>query len=192
MIQFERGKDPKESLNIGLRQKRIFKDIEEAADWCARFPDVYTDGFIQNWLDRNSENNEPFFDISSGCLNAKAFTSKIIMDPTSGSQGYVRFGKLAMVKWLKSNIHFAQYPNERIGLKECKEIVDRTEELIKINIFAKIQNSMADNDLDKIIEFIEELKNSNYNLRETKGDLYIEGLFAACDYIKEFIEGLRL
>ncbi len=41
-MQFERGKDVKKALGIGLRNKRVFNSVEEAVQWAILFPEEYT------------------------------------------------------------------------------------------------------------------------------------------------------
>lgn len=114
MINFERHHDPLKALRMGRRQKRLFKDIKEVVQWILLFPEECTEGIVNNWFGIG-KNGEYFFNFDKGIFNIESFDL---------------FGKLPIVKWLKNNIHWEQWPEDSIGLKECKEIIDRAEMLI--------------------------------------------------------------
>jgi len=118
-MNFERGKDPLRSMGIGHSQKREFASIREAAEWALLFPAEYTDGQITKWS-RDM--------ISSGRLEL----------PNG-----VHTGWLQMVKWMKDNIRIPSlFGNEKIGLKEAKNVIDLMREMIPVYLM-KGDNLMA-------------------------------------------------
>jgi hypothetical protein len=142
-MNFERHQNPLKSIGIGRRQKRLFKDIEEVAQWATLFPEEYTDGFVDSWFGTNEDGNH-YFDFRSGRFNGD------VLSPSDPYRIPVSHGKLQMVKWAKDNIHLEDWPEERIGLKECKQIFDRVEEIIFKEYQEKIENYK--------IHILEELK----------------------------------
>lgn len=121
-MNFERNIDPKSSLGIGKSQKRVFKDVEEVAQWALYFPKEYSDGEIDNWFAKDQKGNY-YFNFSKGEFSRSlTFTNPGATERQSSL--------LYFVKWLKKNVHFDPWPQEIIGLKECKQIVDRLQELI--------------------------------------------------------------
>jgi spermidine/putrescine-binding protein len=146
-MTFERGQKPLKTLGIGYRQKRIFKGIEEAVKWAILFPEEYTDGLVHSWFGTDSQGRY-FFDFAGEKFNTDVLKRKDF------NAEDVYFGKLHMVKWAKDNLHWGEYPNERIGLKECKQIFDRVEEIIT----AEFKNE-AGNYADEIIHKLKQKYN---------------------------------
>jgi len=149
-MNFERHIDPKRSIGIGLAQQRIFKWVEEAAQWAFMFPKEYTHGIVDNWLGKNPQNGLSFFNIKE-CkydqdalfVKGKEVGGKFVWTPYGDLT--VSANTLSMVKWFKANVHFSEYPEEIIGLRECKKIVDRVEELILEKIQELIDKEYHEN-----------------------------------------------
>lgn len=166
-MNFERNKDPKQALQIGECRKRLFKDMEEAAQWFVKYPAEYTEGKVTDWNNHCDKDGNIIHSIlPSDC------------------------GKLQQVKWVKWNLRMANNPNYDLGLKDSKAIVDRAWEIIRARIVAE---EFIGNDLDHIIAFIEDIEKEDSALRRfnTNSALHREGWDQACYYIKQFIEGLK-
>ena len=165
-MQFERGKDPKKVLRVGECRRRLFKDIEDAAQWFSKNPSEYTDGKISDWKHHCDRNG----DIIHSSLPSDC-------------------GKLAQVKWVKFNLRMEKNPDYDLGLKESKGIVDRAWEIIKARI---IREGVEPEELDQIITFIEDIEKEDSALRKSAEVGYAkEGWDQACYYIKQFVEGLK-
>jgi hypothetical protein len=108
-MNFQRGQDPLQSMGIGYAQKREFSSIKEASDWAILFPAEYTDGQIQKW--------------TKGMVN----NGKLEI-PAGPNTGW-----LQMVKWMKDNARIPSlFGNEKIGLKEAKNIIDIVRESVPL------------------------------------------------------------
>jgi len=189
MINFERNIGVKSAIGIGLVAKRVFKDVEEAADWASKFPEVYTEGFIRSWSDNNPHNDLPFFDFPCGKINSDAIQRPSSQLQSGQSVNTTTYGKLYIVKWLKENIHFEKYPNDRIGLKECKAIVDLMEQLIHAKYLSE-KYKLISNDAEKIEKLVDDMKEYPDESGE-HGYAYYRGYIDACNQIKRFIETLK-
>jgi hypothetical protein len=153
-MNFERHQKPLKSLGIGRRNKRIFKDIEDAAQWAILFPEEYTEGFVDNWFGKTPDKGIYYFDFDSMKFNMGALT---VHDHNGGTEK--SYGKLHMVKWVKENLQFEYCrPEERIGLKECKAIMDRVEEIIMEKYLEKFKIQS-----DKILEELKQEYQINEN-----------------------------
>ena len=189
MINFERNIGVKSAISIGLVAKRVFKDVEEAADWASRFPEVYTEGFIRSWHDKNPHNDLPFFDFPCGKINSDAIQRPSSQLQSGQSVNTATYGKLYIVKWLKENIHFEKYPEAPIGLKECKAIVDLMEQLIHAKYMAEKYKLVTD-DAEKMKKMLSDMiKNSDKS--NEHGYAYSTGFADACNQMKRFIETLK-
>jgi hypothetical protein len=148
-MNFERNIDPKKSLGIGRSQKRLFKNIEEIIEWGFYFPGEYSEGRVKNWFDRDS-NGDFFFDFHNGIF------SNTLQFENRGYSAY-QSALLFFVKWFKHNVHFEDYPEHAIGLKECKTIVDGIASKIMqiyLDEFSSIQ--------DQIFEKLKNKYNATY------------------------------
>lgn len=145
-MNFERNIDPKKSLGIGRAQKRLFKNIEEIIEWGVHFPYEYSEGRIKSWFDKDPHGNF-FFDFHNG-----TFSRDLTFKDKNYSNGQTAL--LFFVKWFKQNVHFENYPEDAIGLKECKTIVD--------GIASKIMQIYLDEFSSIQEETLEKLKNK-YN-----------------------------
>lgn len=114
-MNFTRGNNPLKGMGIGLQAKREFNSVREAAEWAYLFPGEFTEGVYTFW------NHENFRD-----GRIQAFAS-----PKDTNYSY---GKLHMVKWMKDNIKLPGFGNDKIGLKEAKEIIDTLEEIIGMKL----------------------------------------------------------
>jgi len=149
-MDFERHIDPKRLIGIGLAQQRIFKWVEEAAQWAFMFPGEYTQGIVDNWLGKNPQTGLPFFSLRTGEFNpdalfvrGKEVGGKFVWDPDGDLT--VFSNTLSMVKWFKANVHFSDHPEAIIGLRECKGITNRVEELILEKIQELIDKEYHEN-----------------------------------------------
>ena len=124
-MNFERHQSPLKTLRMGRRQKRLFKNVEEAAQWALRFPEEYTEGFVTSWFGKSPHNGEYFFNFSKYKFNSDALN----IEDHHGARAFSS-DKLQMVKWAKVNIRWEDHPEYVIGLKDCKAIFDRLEEII--------------------------------------------------------------
>jgi len=118
-MNFQRGQDPLQAMGIGHAQKREFSSIKEASEWACLFPAEYTNGQIRKWT-REMVNN--------GRLEI----------PSGADTGW-----LQMVKWFKDFVRVPSvFGNEKIGLKEAKQIVDMMRESVPF-IVMKGENLMV-------------------------------------------------
>jgi len=179
MIGFERNKDPRSSMEIGRIKERVFDDINEAANWFAKYPAAYTEGFITDWGGKNPHTGVPFFDRATGNFNHRAFSGTHIS------------GKLQFIKWVKENIHFSKYPEAIIGLKEAKIIVDTAEQIVGHRLFAET-HFPDQTDFKNMEEYIDtiwqDLREDPPNMHSAE---YVNGYFEACNKMKSFIENIK-
>jgi len=118
-MNFQRGQDPLRSMGIGQAQKREFASIKEAAEWGLLFPAEYTNGQIFKW------------------------TIEMVVDGKLKIPAGVDIGLLHMVKWMKDNARIPSlFGNERIGLKEAKNIIDLIMEMVPVFVM-RGENIMA-------------------------------------------------
>ncbi|MDD5648942.1 MAG: hypothetical protein PHF86_00750 [Candidatus Nanoarchaeia archaeon] len=106
-INFEREVDPKIFMGIGRSVKRIFKNTEEASQWCYEFPSICTEGILKEWPYKVLYNRE----------NNLQFTIPKI-------EG------LKIVKWIKNNL-LLEENKDYLSLKDAKEIWDKLKEIVK-------------------------------------------------------------
>jgi hypothetical protein len=115
-MDFERGRDPKTTLNIGLTAKRDFDTIDELVEWMFKFPEVFSEGQIREWdykIERKKYGPDYY----------------VIQYPQ------LRRNLLEYVKWIKRNI---QRDGMDWGLKESKDafnslerfLIDRSEKRV--------------------------------------------------------------
>jgi hypothetical protein len=125
-FNFERREDPFKSMNIGIKSKRIFKDIEELAQWAYLFPEVYTNNNIKKWpLDINSYKKE------DRSISPELFLPERIFGLLNAKKFQNLTSRLEIVKWFKNNIHWEGDPIEwGLGLKDAKNTLERLEEII--------------------------------------------------------------
>lgn len=137
-------------MGIGLAQQRVFKWVEEAAQWAFMFPKEYTHGIVDNWLGKNPQSGLPFFSLRTGEFDQDALYIKGKevggkFDWDSDGDITISANTLSMVKWFKVNVHFSDHPEAIIGLRECKKIVDGVEELIREKIQELIDKEYYEN-----------------------------------------------
>jgi hypothetical protein len=116
-MDFERGRDPKTTLNIGLTAKRDFDTIDELVEWMFRFPEVFSEGQIREWdykIERKKYGPDYY----------------VIQYPQ------LRRNLLEYVKWIKKNIKNSY--GYDWGLKDSKDafnslerfLIDRSEKRV--------------------------------------------------------------
>lgn len=103
-VNFERGKDPKETMGLGKARLRDFNSLEEAAKWVVLFPNIVTEGKFQSW-----EGLTMPYD-----ADRKIGTFKEEIIPY--------FDKLDLVRWIKNNLLVNGTP---LVLRDSKEIADQ-------------------------------------------------------------------
>jgi len=120
-MNFERGKNIKKGLKIGLGSKRAFETIEEGIVWLFKFPEEIDDNPFVDWNNSINDSDDHF--------------------------GTSDWGKLALTKWIKANIKVKELmyepnflDNEHLmGLKESKQLVDEFVEFLKWRYNDKIK-----------------------------------------------------
>lgn len=154
-MNFERNINPKKSLGIGRSQKRLFKNIEEIIEWGVYFPSEYSEGRIYSWFDKD-ENGKNYFDFRNGTFDKKLDFPN---PPSTERQSALLF----FVKWFRRNVHLEDYPEDAIGLKECKTIVDgiasRINEIYNEEIEDLHNQILEKLSFSKICQILEKLKN---------------------------------
>ena len=167
-MNVKRGSDPLKSMSIGLGQKRIFKDVEDAALWAILFPGEYTSGVVDDWFGIDPVRNIPFFNFYDGRFG-------------------VTTGKLQMIKWFKDNIKWEGFgSDDLIGLKEAKMIADRIEELLMNNKISEIIQK-KEISVFEIVDYINSLSSVNSEVRDNLEGYRKEGFDIACLSIRRFI-----
>jgi hypothetical protein len=167
-MNFKRGTDPLKSMSIGISQKRIFKDVEDAALWAILFPGEYTSGVVDDWFGIDPVRNIPFFNFYDGRFG-------------------VTTGKLQMVKWFKDNIKWEGYGiSDTIGLRDAKMIADRIEELLT-NMRISDVLEKGEITASEIMDYINSLSSVNSEVRDNLEGYRKEGFDIACSSIRRFI-----
>jgi len=121
-MNFERGKDPKMTLNIGLTARRKFDTIEELVEWMFRFPEVFSEGEIREW-DYKVEIKE--------------------YGPEYYVVSYPQLKKdmLEYVKWIKMNIKKSD--GNDWGLKESKDAFNSLERFLIYKSGNRVHESVS-------------------------------------------------
>lgn len=142
---FERGKDPKDAMEIGLKNKRIFKTVTEAAEWAFAFPEICTEGQINNWTDTNIagiyirifnwfRNNTRFEDETSWMKNTDAKNIILHLQELVSDERWRKKLQTIVNPGLKESLHFERGKDPRdamnIGLKQ-KRIFRSVKEVIE-------------------------------------------------------------
>lgn len=130
---FERHKDPKDAMKIGMKNVRDFNSYEEAASWCYLFPEICTQGDLKTFKNTIIVNK-----LARQEIKLEGYNPVAIMDINTYNEclnndiknyfpdHYSK--KLDIVKWIKHNLTIN---NGTIGLKEAKEVADILFEKIK-------------------------------------------------------------
>lgn len=116
-INFERGQSPIKSMGIGLAARRVFKDVEDAAQWAYLFPSVCTEGDV-----KSSDEWKNFFNVKQ--LNPSRLESSEL--------------RIRIVKWFKRNTSL-EVDEWYMSLKDAKDILLRLEEIIQEKYYDKIR-----------------------------------------------------
>lgn len=136
MYNFNKTGNVRSSLNIGLREKRVFKNLQEVKEWMLNFPDVYTGGRATKYRD--------LFPIFGDRLIKYDYYTRFVWDnfPSDLPHSYlfnIRIGdtdhhpsKLVLVKWMKENLLLEyEYGTDRIWLKDAKWVADEMQEEVR-------------------------------------------------------------
>jgi hypothetical protein len=109
-MDFERGKDPKTVLSIGLKARRDFDTIQEAIEWMFRFPDVFSEGRIKEWDFKIKKTENSY--------------GNFVEFPQ------IRENRIQYVRWVKWNLKTKTIDGELWGLKKSKDALDGLERFL--------------------------------------------------------------
>ena len=111
-LNFERGKNPKSSMGIGLAARRVFKDTEDAAQWAFQFPEVCTGGEV-----KVKEEWPNFFSMDKSLIRYRLKDSNL---------------RLRIAKWFKNLAYLENsFEGWTMGLKDAKDVLERVEKIIE-------------------------------------------------------------
>ena len=137
---FTKRKDPRATLSLGARNRRVFKSLRDISVWALLFPDVMTDGFIDDWTGTNPINGKPFFNGIIRSFDHDGTHREFRDEETGRVTDEVTYGKLYLVKWVKEHLRLEDDLGY-LGLRDSKTAMDFLQILVYLKIKAK-ENSV--------------------------------------------------